>query len=184
MSCFSARRGRGTRLARHLAILLPAMSLVAALETARIPRVAGRTEARTAVITTRPFRAPHHTISAVGVIGGGQRPLPGAVSLAHHGIVFRDERPEFKRHVLEVLRQPLKDRVTKFLCLRYHRSHGAGDADADRHGLVRTLPWLADAFRLTGGRRGVQTSHPPHTNQERVWGGSSPRHDPATGIEV
>jgi magnesium chelatase family protein len=85
------------------------MSLVAALETTRIPRVAGRTEARTAIITTRPFRAPHHTISAVGVIGGGQRPLPGAVSPAYHGLLWLDERPACTRHGLEISRQPLED---------------------------------------------------------------------------
>ena len=96
-------------LARRLTPILPAMTLAAARETTRIPRVAGLTSGRTAVVTTRPFRAPHHTISAVGVIGGGPRPLPGEVSLAHHGILFLDERPEFKRHVLEVLRQPLEE---------------------------------------------------------------------------
>jgi magnesium chelatase family protein len=87
------------------------MSLAEALETTRLPRVAGRTGARTALVTTRPFRAPHHTISDAGLIGGGQVPMPGEVSRAHHGILFLDELPEFKRHVLEVLRQPLEDGV-------------------------------------------------------------------------
>jgi magnesium chelatase family protein len=82
-----------------------------AVETTRIPRVAGLTGARTAVVTTRPCRAPHHTISDVGLIGGGQVPMPGEVSLAHHGILFLDELPEFRRHVLEVLRQPLENGV-------------------------------------------------------------------------
>jgi magnesium chelatase family protein len=98
-------------LARRLTTILPAMSLAEALETTRMHRVAGRTGARTAVVTTRPFRAPHHTISDVGLIGGGQVPLPGEVSLAHHGILFLDELPEFRRHVLEVLRQPLEKRL-------------------------------------------------------------------------
>jgi magnesium chelatase family protein len=80
------------------------MRLAEALETPRMHRVAGCT----ACVMTRPYRAPHHTMSDVGRIGGGQVPLPGEVSLAHHGIVFLDELPEFRRHVLEVLRQPLE----------------------------------------------------------------------------
>ena len=75
-------------------------------------RVAGLTRGRIAVITTRPFRAPHHTIADVGVLGGGPRPLPGEVSLAHHGIFLLEERPEGKRHLLEVLRQPLEKGIT------------------------------------------------------------------------
>jgi magnesium chelatase family protein len=98
-------------LARRLSGILPAMSLAEAIETTRIHSVAGLTEGRTALVTARPFRAPHHTISDVGLIGGGQVPMPGEVSLAHHGILFLDELPEFKRHVLEVLRQPLEDGV-------------------------------------------------------------------------
>jgi magnesium chelatase family protein len=98
-------------VARRLTTMLPAMSLAEALETTRIHRVAGRTGARTAVVTTRPCRAPHHTIADVGLIGGGQVPMPGEVSLAHHGVLFLDARPEFKRHVLEVLRQPLEESV-------------------------------------------------------------------------
>src|ERR687886_1935102 len=95
-------------LARRLTTILPAMSVAEALETTRIHRVAGLTDGRTALVTSRPFRAPHHTISDVGLIGGGQIPLPGEVSLAHHGVLFLDELPEFRRHVLEVLRQPLE----------------------------------------------------------------------------
>jgi magnesium chelatase family protein len=96
-------------LARRLTTILPAMTLPEAIETTRIHRVAGRTGARTAFITTRPFRAPHQTISDVGLIGGGQVPMPGEVSLAHHGVLFLDELPEFRRHVLDVLRQPLEE---------------------------------------------------------------------------
>ena len=96
-------------LARRLTTILPAMSLAEALETTRIHRVAGLTGARTAVVATRPCRAPHHTIADVGLIGGGQVPMPGEVSRAHHGILFLDELPEFRRHVLEVLRQPLEE---------------------------------------------------------------------------
>jgi magnesium chelatase family protein len=91
-------------LARRLTTILPAMSLAEALETTRIHRVAGRTGARTALVTTRPCRAPHHTLSDVGLIGGGQVPMPGDVSRAHHGVLLLDERPECTRHILEVLR--------------------------------------------------------------------------------
>jgi magnesium chelatase family protein len=91
--------------------MLPAMRLAEALETTRIHSVAGRTGARTAVVPRRPCRAPPHPIADVGRIGGGQVPMPGEVSLAHHGILFLDERPEFRRHVLEVLRQPLEERL-------------------------------------------------------------------------
>jgi hypothetical protein len=95
--------------ARQLTTILPALTLAEAIETTRIHSVAGRTGDRTAWVTTRPFRAPHHTISDVELIGGGQVPLPGDVSLAHHGVLFLDELPEYRRHVLEVLRQPFED---------------------------------------------------------------------------
>jgi magnesium chelatase family protein len=86
--------GAGTsRLARRLTTILPAMTLAEALETTRLHRVAGRTGARTALVTTHPFRAPHHTSSDVGLIGGGQVPRPGDMSRAHHGVRFLDERP-------------------------------------------------------------------------------------------
>jgi magnesium chelatase family protein len=85
------------------------MTLAEAMETTRIHRVAGLTGARTASVTTRPCRAPHHTLSDIGLIGGGHVPMPGDVSLAHHGILFLDELPEFRRSVLEVLRQPLEE---------------------------------------------------------------------------
>jgi len=96
-------------LARRLTTILPAMTLAEAIETTRIHRVAGLTGDRTALVTTRPFRAPHHTISDVGLIGGGHVPMPGEVSLVHNGVLFLDELPEFRRHVLEVLRQPLDE---------------------------------------------------------------------------
>jgi MoxR-like ATPase len=100
-----------SRLARRLTTILPAMTLAEAIETTRIHRVAGLTGARTAVVTTRPFRAPHHTISDVGLIGGGHVSLPGGVLLAHHGVLFLDDLPPCRRHVLEVLRQALEKRV-------------------------------------------------------------------------
>ena len=96
-------------LARRLTTILPAMTLAEAIETTRIHRVAGLTGDRTALVTTRPCRAPHHTISDAGLIGGGHVPMPGDVSLAHNGVLFLDELPEFRRHVLEVLRQPLEE---------------------------------------------------------------------------
>jgi magnesium chelatase family protein len=98
-------------LARCLTTILPAMRVADALDTTRIPRVAGRTDGRAALVTRRPCRAPHQTISEVGRIGGGQVPMPGGVSLAHYGVLFLDERPACRRHVLEVLRQPLEESI-------------------------------------------------------------------------
>jgi magnesium chelatase family protein len=99
-------------LARRLTTILPAMTVADALDTTRIHRVAGLTGARTALVTTRPCRAPPQTISAVGRIGGGPLPRPGEVSGAHYGVLFVDELPECRRHVLEVLRQPLEKSIT------------------------------------------------------------------------
>ncbi len=103
-------------LARRLTTILPDLTLAEAIDTTRMHRVAGLTGLtgdRPAVVTTRPFRAPHHTISQVGRIGGGPVPRPGDVSRARHGILVLDELPECRRHVLEVLRQPLEERVTR-----------------------------------------------------------------------
>ncbi|HNW59484.1 MAG TPA: YifB family Mg chelatase-like AAA ATPase [bacterium] len=98
-----------TMLAKRLPTILPDLSLAEALETTKIHSVAGLLPPDEALITTRPFRAPHHTISDAGLIGGGNVPKPGEVSLAHHGVLFLDELPEFKKNVLEVMRQPLED---------------------------------------------------------------------------
>jgi magnesium chelatase family protein len=98
-------------LARRLTTILPAMTLAEAIETTRIHRIAGFTGDQTALVTTRPCRAPYHTIWDVGLLGGGHVPMPGEVSLAHHGVLFLDELPELRRHVLEVLRQPLEKSV-------------------------------------------------------------------------
>ncbi len=99
-----------TMLARRLAGLLPAMSNDESLETTKVHSAAGLLRNRAALVGERPFRAPHHTGSAAAIAGGGSRPRPGEVSLAHHGVLFLDELPEWRREVLEVLRQPLEDR--------------------------------------------------------------------------
>jgi len=96
-------------LAKRLPSILPVMSLEEALEATRVHSIAGTLEAHTALVVHRPFRAPHHTISDAGLLGGGTHPGPGEVSLAHRGVLFLDELPEFRRNVLEVLRQPLED---------------------------------------------------------------------------
>lgn len=97
-------------LAKRLPSILPPLSLSEALETTKIHSVAGRISKGTSLMCQRPFRSPHHTISDVALVGGGSYPQPGEMSLAHHGVLFLDELPEFKRSVLEVMRQPLEDR--------------------------------------------------------------------------
>ena len=100
-------------LARRLTTILPGMPLAKAIETTRIQRVAGLTGDRTAWVTTRPCRAPHHTILNAGLIGGGHMPLPGDVSLAHHGVLFLNASPECRCNVLEVLRQSIEESLTR-----------------------------------------------------------------------
>jgi magnesium chelatase family protein len=100
-----------TMLAKRLPSILPPLSLEEALETTKIHSVAGKLRRNDALITVRPFRAPHHTISDAGLVGGGSFPQPGEISLAQNGVLFLDELPEFKRSVLEVLRQPMEERV-------------------------------------------------------------------------
>jgi magnesium chelatase family protein len=99
-----------TMLAKRIPSILPPLNLHEALETTKIHSVAGKMSKRESLKSVRPFVSPHHTISDVALVGGGQFPQPGAISLAHNGVLFLDELPEFKRTVLEVLRQPLEDR--------------------------------------------------------------------------
>ncbi len=100
-----------TMLAKRFPTILPNMSLEEALETTKVHSVAGQLEVNQSLVVQRPFRAPHHTISDAGLIGGGTYPKPGEVSLANNGVLFLDEFPEFKRNVLEVMRQPMEDGI-------------------------------------------------------------------------
>lgn len=99
-----------TMLAKRLPTILPPLSLHEALETTKIHSVAGKLAVNTSLVAQRPFRSPHHTISDVALVGGGGMPQPGEISLAHNGVLFLDELPEFKRTVLEVMRQPMEER--------------------------------------------------------------------------
>lgn len=106
-------------MAKRLPSILPPLSLAESLETTQIHSVAGKLSRDTSLITQRPFRAPHHTISQVALCGGGANPQPGEMSLAHNGVLFADELPEFSRSVLEVMRQPLEDRKITIARAKY-----------------------------------------------------------------
>jgi magnesium chelatase family protein len=108
-----------TMLAKRMASILPPLSLQEAMETTVIHSIAGKLGAQQALLTKRPFRAPHHTISSTALIGGGSNPQPGEITLANHGVLFLDELPEFSKHALEVLRQPLEDRKVHIARARY-----------------------------------------------------------------
>jgi magnesium chelatase family protein len=145
-----AAGARTLPLARGLTTLLPDMTLADALDTMCIHGVAGRTGARTAVVTTRPCRAPHHTIADVRLIGGSQVPRPGEVSLAHYGVLFLDELPDCRRHVLEAC--PDRSRRVSYtynfagvinfhafadIAIRLLTATGAGEAREPPRGLAR-----------------------------------------------
>lgn len=98
-------------MARRIPTILPDLTFEEALETTKIHSIAGILPKDTPIITTRPFRAPHHTVSAVSLVGGGKIPKPGEISLAHYGVLFLDELPEFNKQTLEVMRGPLEDRI-------------------------------------------------------------------------
>lgn len=113
-------------MAKRLPSILPPLSLRESLETTKIHSVAGTLDKNTSLITTRPFRDPHHTISQVAMVGGGVYPQPGEISLSHNGVLFLDELPEFNRSVLEVLRQPLEDRKITISRVKYSIDYPAG----------------------------------------------------------
>lgn len=115
-----------TMLAKRIPGILPPMTLDEALETTKIHSVAGTLRAERGIVTQRPFRAPHHTISDVALVGGGSYPQPGEISLAHNGVLFLDELPEFKRSVLEVLRQPLEERQVTISRAKFTVTYPAG----------------------------------------------------------
>ena len=113
-------------MAKRLPSILPPLTLQEALETTKIHSVAGKLQRGSTLMTQRPFRSPHHTVSPVALVGGGNNPMPGEISLAHNGILFLDELPEFSRQVLEVMRQPLEDRVIHISRARFSVEYPAG----------------------------------------------------------
>lgn len=115
-----------TMMAKAIPGILPTMSVDEALETTKIHSVAGKMDAAHSLLSSRPFRSPHHSISSVAMIGGGSHPQPGEISLAHNGVLFLDELPEFQRSVLEVLRQPLEERNIQIARSRYAIRYPAG----------------------------------------------------------
>lgn len=112
-------------MAKRLPSILPPLSLAEALETTKIHSVAGKLQRGSMLMTQRPFRTPHHTVSPVALVGGGTNPMPGEISLAHNGVLFLDEFPEFPRQVLEVMRQPIEDRIITVSRAKYSVNYPA-----------------------------------------------------------
>lgn len=187
-----------TMLARRIPTILPPLTPEEALEVTRIHSVAGALKAREALVTRRPFRAPHHTVSDVGLLGGGAHPVPGEVSLAHRGVLFLDEFPEFKRHVLEVMRQPLEDGFvsisraaavcdfpSRFMLVAAMNPCPCGYAD-DPHHECRCSHRLMTSYRsrLSGpllDRIDIQLSIPPVPVDELV---DAPPGEPSASIRA
>lgn len=113
-------------MAKRVPTILPPLTLAEALETTKIHSVAGKLRSGSRLMTSRPYRSPHHTISPVALVGGGTNPVPGEISLAHNGVLFLDEFPEFSRQVLEVMRQPLEDRHITISRAKYTIDYPAG----------------------------------------------------------
>lgn len=113
-------------LARRVPTIMPPLTVEEAIETTKIHSVAGAIESNVALVLQRPFRSPHHTISDIALVGGGNSPQPGEISLAHNGVLFLDELPEFKRSVLEVMRQPLEERKIQIARAKYSLEYPAG----------------------------------------------------------
>lgn len=139
-----------TMLAKRLSSILPPLSLKEALETTKIHSVSGKLKNGRGLLTARPFRSPHHTISDVALVGGGSYPQPGEISLAHNGVLFLDELPEFKKSVLEVMRQPLEDREVTIARARFTVTYPSSFM------LVASMnPSPSGDFKGTEGRRPV-----------------------------
>jgi Magnesium chelatase, subunit ChlI len=168
------------RLGQRLTPILLAKLVAEAIETTRIHRVAGLSGDRTALVTTRPCRAPHHPISDLGLIGGDQVPIPGEVSLAHYGVRCLDERPEFRRHVLGGLRQPLETDITAIqfpVHTRCRRLSHIGRAREARSGEFESSPLSSRRGASTPGTSISQRSrgHPHSEGARRIF------HSPSTG---
>ena len=144
-----------TMMARRVATILPPLTFDEALEATAIHSVAGLLTTGTRLLSERPFRAPHHTISDVALVGGGSQPRPGEISLAHHGVLFLDEMPEFSRHVLEVLRQPVEEgmvRIARAARTAVFPAFHAGRCDESVPSAVFSTTLCAGAV-LDGSRR-------------------------------